>query len=198
MEHEETKPRYHGKYMGYVRDAADPEGRGRLRVFCPEVVGGPDGPNTWLDWALPSFPWFAERGTGLNFIPPARDAWGVWVEFRHGDPRFPIWTGVFPLTKINAKRAVLASTDKILLGLDADQQAVLGTDYRSAEDTLLTGDTVSLLKAFDLLQAAAIGPLAALKPGFLLAQAALTVFKTASSASNKWLSNYVYVKKEHD
>lgn len=43
-------------------------------------------------WALPSLP-YAGRGVGLFLVPPV-DA-SVWIEFEHGDPDYPIWTGCF-------------------------------------------------------------------------------------------------------
>ena len=42
--------RYFGKYLGYVRDNLDPERRGRVRVYCPEVMGEVDNARTWLGW----------------------------------------------------------------------------------------------------------------------------------------------------
>ena len=43
-------------------------------------------------WALPSLP-YAGKGVGLFLVPPV-DA-SVWIEFEHGDPDYPIWTGCF-------------------------------------------------------------------------------------------------------
>lgn len=88
--------RYYGKYHGFVVDNQDPQRRGRLRLIVPEVLGEiPSG------WAEPCVPY----GGGMNFgnfdVPPitrgAKGAYttGVWVEFRHGNPQFPIWVGCF-------------------------------------------------------------------------------------------------------
>lgn len=94
--------KYFGKYKGYVRDIDDDERRGRIRVFCPQVMGDVDDDKHWLDWAEPCFPWFG----GLNIldfgVPPLPtdndgESVGVWIEFEAGIVDHPIWvgTGVF-------------------------------------------------------------------------------------------------------
>ena len=88
--------RYYGKFHGFLYDNDDPKKRGRLRLLVPEVLGDvPTG------WAEPCFPY----GGGVNFgnfsVPPVtrgKDGsytTGVWVEFRHGNPQYPIWVGCF-------------------------------------------------------------------------------------------------------
>jgi hypothetical protein len=89
-----------GKYVGFVRDTADPENRGRLRCYVPEVMGELDDTDHWTGWALPCLPWIAYRGVGSALVPVVTAGWGVWLEFRQGDPRFPIWVGVFPLQSL--------------------------------------------------------------------------------------------------
>lgn len=71
---------YFGKYRGIVKDTQDPEKRGRVKVSCPEVLGGQTS-----KWALPCLPpnYFA--------VPPV-GSW-VWVEFEGGRKDSPIWTG---------------------------------------------------------------------------------------------------------
>lgn len=97
------KGRYYGKYQGFPR-LVDLTFIGRMKCFCPEVMGDLDAPQYWLDWALPNLPWFCiSSGQGESFVPQQSDLalpggpdlFGVWLEFRHGDPRFPIWTGFF-------------------------------------------------------------------------------------------------------
>ena len=88
--------RYYGKYHGFVVDNKDPKRRGRLRLIVPEVLG--DVPTGWAEPCVP-------YGGGVNFgnfdVPPiTRGAGGsyttgVWVEFRHGNPQYPIWVGCF-------------------------------------------------------------------------------------------------------
>lgn len=173
---------YNGKYFGLVRDTDDPEKRGRIRLFCPEVMGGIDNSDQWLDWALPCFPWFVNGGIGLNFIPPKGDTWGVWVEFRQGDVQYPIWSGVFPLgaLHVDQTQTTLQAEEKLLLGVDADESAVLGNTMTSF-----------LSEFFDQIKIeqhpTAVGP-----SGPPLNTAA---YLALQAKLNTLLSNYVFVKK---
>jgi hypothetical protein len=77
--------RFWGKWPGVVVQPIDPEGRGRLLVSVTDVFG----PNV-TSWAWPCLPY---GGLSLGmFIVPMVGA-NVWVEFLHGNPDFPIWTG---------------------------------------------------------------------------------------------------------
>ncbi len=77
-----------GKYRGTVLNNADPEQRGRLQVNVPDVLG--EIPSSWAE------PCVALAGPtgppmGVYYVPPIGA--GVWVEFEHGDPSLPIWSG---------------------------------------------------------------------------------------------------------
>lgn len=80
---------YYGKYRGLVMNNIDPMQLGRLLVACPQVLGPAQG------WAMPCVP-FASGPIGpegLYTLPlPGSN---VWVEFEHGDPNLPIWSGGF-------------------------------------------------------------------------------------------------------
>jgi len=84
-------PPFYGKYRGKVTDNDDPNGLGRVRVKVQDVLGDQES-----GWALPATP-YAGDGVGLYLIPP-KDAF-VWVEFEHGEPDYPIWTGCFWLSQ---------------------------------------------------------------------------------------------------
>lgn len=81
------KPPFYGKYRGIVTDNKDDQGKGRLKAKVQDVLGDNES-----GWAMPCTP-YAGKGVGLFLIPP-KDAW-VWIEYEHGDPDYPIWTGCF-------------------------------------------------------------------------------------------------------
>jgi Type VI secretion system/phage-baseplate injector OB domain len=92
---ERVERRFYGKYQGFVVDNADPQKRGRLRALVPEVLGDVES-----GWAEPCFPYGGGADFGAFAVPPVTkrgDAFttGVWVEFRGGDPQYPIWVGTF-------------------------------------------------------------------------------------------------------
>ncbi len=80
--------RHYGKYRGSVVDNQDPEGRGRLKVQVPAILGDQS-----TDWALPCFPFGGVDQVGTYLVPPVRAM--VWVEFEQGDLSYPIWTGTY-------------------------------------------------------------------------------------------------------
>lgn len=90
---------YPGKYKGFVRDNADPQGRCRVRVYCPQVMGPVDDKDHWLGWAEACLPWLGGIDT-RDFQPPytkeqnGGEDVGVWIEFEGGNPDFPVWTGM--------------------------------------------------------------------------------------------------------
>lgn len=80
--------RYYGKFRGTVFENFDPEGRGRILVLVPDVLGSV--PSTW---ATPCVPFTGLAQTGM-FVLPQVGA-NVWVEFEHGNSNYPIWSGGF-------------------------------------------------------------------------------------------------------
>jgi hypothetical protein len=79
--------RYFGKYRGTVLNNIDPMQMGRIQVIVPDVSSVVP-----TSWAMPCLP---VGGIQMGvFAVPIIGA-GVWVEFEHGDPDHPIWTGCY-------------------------------------------------------------------------------------------------------
>lgn len=79
---------YYGKYEGIVEDNQDPLNMLRLKVRVPAVLG-----DKVSNWAFPCVPYGGRKDVG-DFNPPESGT-KVWVEFKGGNPAYPIWTGFF-------------------------------------------------------------------------------------------------------
>ncbi len=77
--------RFYGKYRGTVVNNIDPMQIGRIQAIVPDVSGVI--PTSWAMPCLPS----AGINTGVFTVPQIGA--GVWMEFEHGDPDYPIWVG---------------------------------------------------------------------------------------------------------
>jgi len=82
----DMKRRKFGLYRGIVRDVADPENLGRVRLEVPEVWGGGRLSN-WASYCSG----FGGGGAGFYLLPRPGD--GVWVLFERGEPARPVWIG---------------------------------------------------------------------------------------------------------
>jgi len=97
--------RFYGKFRGVVSDNSDPSNLGRIRARVADVFG-----EEVSGWAMPSVP-YAGSQVGLFLIPPTNAS--VWIEFEHGNPDYPIWTGCFwaenevPVSPVSADKKVL-------------------------------------------------------------------------------------------
>jgi uncharacterized protein involved in type VI secretion and phage assembly len=80
-------PPFWGKFRGTVSDNQDPLMTGRIKAKVPDVLGDVES-----GWALPALP-FTGASTGFVAVPPSGAL--VWIEFEHGDPDYPVWTGGF-------------------------------------------------------------------------------------------------------
>jgi uncharacterized protein involved in type VI secretion and phage assembly len=79
--------RFYGKYRGIVTDIQDPLMVCRIRARVPDVLGDQES-----GWALPCAPF---GGSGMGFFALPKVGAGVWIEFEHGDPDYPIWAGAW-------------------------------------------------------------------------------------------------------
>jgi len=76
---------FYGKYRGVVTDIDDPLMIGRIKANVPDVMGDDES-----GWAMPCAPF---GGSGMGFFALPTVGAGVWIEFEHGDPDYPIWSG---------------------------------------------------------------------------------------------------------
>lgn len=77
--------RYYSCYRGFVVDNEDPKKLNRVKVIIPQL----DNKNTTGIWAYSKTHW-GGKNYGFNIIPEISDM--IWVEFEHGDIRYPIWS----------------------------------------------------------------------------------------------------------
>lgn len=82
-----------GKFRGVVSDIEDPMMQGRIKAKVPDVFGDQES-----GWALPCLA-FGGSQMGLFVLPDVGSA--VWMEFEHGDPSFPVWTGSWFGSKVD-------------------------------------------------------------------------------------------------
>lgn len=76
---------FFGKFRGVVTDIKDPLMIGRIRANVPDVMGDKES-----GWAMPCAPF---GGSKMGFFALPSVGAGVWIEFEHGDPDYPIWSG---------------------------------------------------------------------------------------------------------
>ncbi len=81
----------HGVWRGFVTDIDDPEGRGRVRVWIPQIHAV--NAKSTVPWAEPAFTFGGGSGYGLVAIPPVDST--VWVAFEQGYIGRPVWIGTW-------------------------------------------------------------------------------------------------------
>ena len=110
--------KFYGKYRGAVTDNRDPLMIGRIRARVSDVLG-----STESGWAMPCAPFGGNR-TGF-FSLPAVGA-GVWIEFEHGDPDFPVWSGCWWGSVAEMPPVLLAPPyEKVLVITEGGHKVVL-------------------------------------------------------------------------
>lgn len=100
-------PQFYGKFRGVVTDNHDPLQIGRIRAKVPDVMGDQES-----GWAMPCFPF---GGSGMGFFALPSVGAGVWIEFEHGDPDYPIWVGCWYGTLADVPPPLLAPPYKKVL-----------------------------------------------------------------------------------
>jgi uncharacterized protein involved in type VI secretion and phage assembly len=109
---------FYGKYRGTVTDIQDPLMMGRVRAKVPDVLGDQES-----GWAMPCVPF---GGSGMGFFALPKVGAGAWVEFEHGDPDYPIWTGCWFGSAAELPPELLAPPyKKVLLKTEGGHSIVL-------------------------------------------------------------------------
>ncbi len=109
--------RFYGSYSGVVIDNKDPDGICRVRAIVPAInmTEEDDVPdNYWISPDLPGLGTVSDTGEMTGMFWPPDEKTNIRVSFRHGDTRYPIYSGGF-LTMKNAAETFL-STDAFKRG----------------------------------------------------------------------------------
>jgi uncharacterized protein involved in type VI secretion and phage assembly len=110
--------KFYGKYRGTVTDIQDPLMMGRVRAKVPDVLGDQES-----GWAMACVPF---GGSGMGFFALPKVGAGVWIEFEHGDPDYPIWTGCWFGSMAELPPELLAPPyKKVLLKTEGGHSIVL-------------------------------------------------------------------------
>lgn len=147
---------YYGKYRAFVVDNNDPDKQGRIKVQVPYISG--DGV---IGWCLPCVPVACKNGGDFN-IPKVGSF--VWVEFEHGDIKYPIYTGGIygsqgtPHSDVNTRIvswgncSIIMQENSLTLRCGSNEVVVTPTDTKvnslsassvSATGSISAGGTVS-------------------------------------------------------
>ncbi|MDP9350891.1 MAG: phage baseplate assembly protein V [Chloroflexota bacterium] len=109
---------FYGKYRGIVTDISDPLQIGRIRARVADVMGDRES-----GWAMPCAP-FGGSGMGLFALPKVGA--GAWIEFEHGDPDYPIWSGCWWGSSAEVPPLLLAPPyKKVMLRTEGGQTVIL-------------------------------------------------------------------------
>ena len=109
---------FFGKYRGAVTDIQDPLMLGRVRAKVPDVMGDQES-----GWATPCLPF---AGSGMGFFALPKVGAGVWIEFEHGDPDYPIWSGCWIGSAAEAPPDLLAPPyKKVILKTEGGHSIIL-------------------------------------------------------------------------
>jgi uncharacterized protein involved in type VI secretion and phage assembly len=124
---------YFGKFRGTVTDINDPLFTGRIRAKVPDVFGEDES-----GWAMPCAPY---GGQSVGFFALPTTGAGVWIEFEHGDPDYPVWTGCWFGSAAELPPVLLAPPyKKVLLVTPAGHSITLDDTPGIGGITLQTAD----------------------------------------------------------
>ena len=121
---------YFGKYRGKVTDNQDPMMTGRIKASVPDVLADQD-----TGWAMPCMP-FGGSQIGFFAIPTVGAT--VWIEFEHGDPDYPVWSGCFWLSTTDMPSLLLAPPYQKVMVVTSGGQSITLDDTPGTGGIMLT------------------------------------------------------------
>ena len=113
--------KYYGLYQGFVTNINDPDRRGRIKVFCPEVLGS-KVESAWCDPIVP-----VAFDNGGDFCIPTKGE-AVWLLFVGGDANKPAWLGGWWSKNKTPLGSSYTNIDKVRLINYANCTIKLGND----------------------------------------------------------------------
>jgi uncharacterized protein involved in type VI secretion and phage assembly len=131
---------FFGKFRGVVTDIQDPLQQGRIRARVPDVLGDRES-----GWAMPCLPF---AGDGMGFLGLPKVGAGAWIEFEHGDPDYPVWSGCWYGGASEVPPALLAPPyKKMLIQTEGGQSITLDDTPGAGGITLETsgGQKIKIL-----------------------------------------------------
>ena len=141
---------FFGKYRGVVTSIEDPLKIGRIRAHVPDVLGDFES-----GWAMPCAP-FGGKGMGFFALPTVNA--GVWIEFEHGDPDYPIWSGCWwgsqeelpdEAQQESYKKVVIKTDQKNIIVLDDSGNGEITIQTSGNQKIVLNSTSVKIDNAAD-------------------------------------------------
>lgn len=135
----ESLGKYYSSYRGYVVDNEDKEGLGRILVKIPSITREKYHPT----WAYPKTQW-GGKDYGMQLLPLVGEM--VWMEFEHGDTRFPIWN--FAHRASNEKPEEFTSSK--IYGFKSPKGQIIIVDDVNNKIIINHGENEGLVKVVEL------------------------------------------------
>lgn len=104
--------KYVGRWKAVVKDNADPDKAGRLKLFIPALFGPDDTETTWTDWASPGEGYAPSGADDGSMVVPEIGAL-VWVTFEQGIADFPVWHGSFSAENKSGPKLAKGENDEL-------------------------------------------------------------------------------------
>ncbi len=151
---------YFGKYRGIVTNISDELFLGRIKAKVPDVLGSEES-----GWCTPCAP-FGGDGMGMFCLPKVGA--GVWIEFEHGDPDYPIYTGAWwgsisqvptdVYTPVPYKKLMLKTEGGNVFILDDSPGPLGGITLQTAGGQSIKMTSTGITITFSSAQTVTIGP----------------------------------------